>query len=98
MVCKKYNKKYNFQTRGIEWAQMIKPRLQPIAILGAGGSVGTNGVLTAPIIIVNSFNELEQRAVDVSGKILVYNKESSKLLPNGSAIASKYGAIALLVN
>src|SRR6185295_2171877 len=46
--------------RGLESAQVVSPVERPINMLGLGGSVATprDGV-TAPVIVVGSFDELE---------------------------------------
>ncbi|KAH9503276.1 hypothetical protein Btru_068635 [Bulinus truncatus] len=90
--------------RGKEWAQMLAPRLHPLAILGLGYSVGTpkDGV-TAQVIVVRSFDELHQRAEEVKGKIVVYNQDwegygnSVKYRGQGGMEAAKLGAVAALV-
>lgn len=81
-------------------------------VLSLGGSVATgkNGV-QAPVILINSFDELEQRKNEVKGKIVFYNyKFNDKLLKTFSAYsdavkyrgqgpssAAKYGAVGVVV-
>jgi hypothetical protein len=81
-------------------------------ILALGGSVGTGpkGV-KAPVILINSFDELEQRKDEVKGKIVFYNYkfnntlvktfqaygDAGKYRGQGPSRAAKYGAVAVLV-
>jgi hypothetical protein len=81
-------------------------------ILALGNSVGTGpkGV-RAPVILVNNFDELEQRKEEVKGKIVFYNYKFNPLFVEtfqaygdavryrgaGASRAAKYGALAVLV-
>ena len=52
--------------RGKESARMILPRNYPIALLGLGSSVGTTpDGITAEVLVVQSFDELQERAAEV---------------------------------
>ena len=52
--------------RGKESAQMILPRKYHIALLGLGGSVGTTpDGITAEVLVVQSFDELHEKAAEV---------------------------------
>jgi carboxypeptidase Q len=80
-------------------------------ILALGNSVGTGakGVI-APVILINNFDELEQKKDEVKGKIVFYNyKFNNKLVKTflaygdagkyrgqGPSRAAKYGAVAML--
>lgn len=60
--------------RGQESLVLLDPVERPVVMLGLGNSVGTPaGGITADAIVVSSYAELEQRAAEVKGKIVVYN-------------------------
>ncbi|ODN03863.1 Carboxypeptidase Q [Orchesella cincta] len=89
--------------RGYEHAEMLTPRKKKLNILGLGSSVGTPmGGLEADILVVKNFTELEQRADEAKGKIVVYNAEfvdyltTSEFRKRGAAEAAKVGAVASL--
>lgn len=91
-------------TRGNEWVQMVQPRQHKLNVLGLGYSVGTEGrTIEAPVVVVRSFDELEQKSHEVSGKIVVYNNpfetygKSVVYRTDGASRASQYGAIAALI-
>ncbi|RWS15007.1 transferrin receptor-like protein [Dinothrombium tinctorium] len=93
-----------FWIRGEEYAEMTKPWPKKFGVLGIGLSVGTNGAnISAPVLVVTSFEELEERRDEVQGKIVVYNFKfksygvSVKYRSQGASRASKYGALAVLV-
>ena len=62
--------------RGEEWAQLLIPRVAHLSMLGLGNSVGTgpNGI-TAPVIVVRSFHELNIRCAEAQDKIVVFNPQ-----------------------
>jgi carboxypeptidase Q len=81
-------------------------------ILALGNSLGTgpNG-LTAELVLINSFDELEQKKNDLKGKIVFYNyKFNNKFVRTfdayadavryrgqGASRAARYGAVAVLL-
>jgi hypothetical protein len=84
----------------------------PLDILALGNSVGTGARgVKAPVILIGSFDELEQRKDEVKGKIVFYNYAfNNKLVSTfqaygvagryrsqGPSRAAKYGAVAVLV-
>jgi carboxypeptidase Q len=91
--------------RGAESAELVTPtRRKSLTILGLGGSVGTapNGI-TAPILVVSSFDDLERRAADVKGKIVVFDApfvtygETVAYRALGASRAAKLGAVGMLL-
>jgi carboxypeptidase Q len=46
----------------------------PLDIIALGNSVGTGPKgITAPVVLINNFDELEQHKNDLKGKIVFYN-------------------------
>ncbi len=81
-------------------------------IVALGNSVGTgNKPLTAEVLLVDSFDELERRKDEVKGKIVFYNykfnptyvntflsyRDAGQYRGQGPSRASKYGAKAVIV-
>lgn len=91
--------------RGDEYATLRSPRVKNVRIAGLGGSIGTpNGKpLIAKVLVVSSFDELEERKSEVKGHILVYNQifedygTTITYRTTGAQRAEKYGAVAALV-
>ncbi len=84
----------------------------PLNVLALGNSEGTKGrKLTAPLIEIASFDELEQKKDQVKGKIVFYNYEFNptfirtfhsygdavKYRGEGASRAAKLGAVGVLV-
>uniref|UniRef100_A0A8D0YAF6 Carboxypeptidase Q n=1 Tax=Sus scrofa TaxID=9823 RepID=A0A8D0YAF6_PIG len=90
--------------RGEESAVMLEPREHKMAILGLGSSIGTppEGI-TAEVLVVTSFDELQRRAPEARGKIVVYNQPYSnysrtvQYRVQGAVEAAKVGALASLI-
>jgi Zn-dependent M28 family amino/carboxypeptidase len=60
--------------RGPESAALIAPVERPIAVLGLGGTVATpRRGLVAEVVVVRDFDEMEKRAEEVKGKIVLFN-------------------------
>lgn len=98
-----------------EQARIISNRrdlVPPLNVLALGNSVGTGpqGV-TAPVLEVRSFEELEQKKDQVKGKIVFYNYpfnnkfiktfhsygDAVRFRSQGPSRASRYGALAVIV-
>lgn len=90
--------------RGEESAVLIEPRRQELPMLGLGGSVATppEGV-TAEVLVVSSFDELEQRAADARNKIVLFDApfttygETVRYRSQGAIAAARAGAVASLI-
>jgi carboxypeptidase Q len=90
--------------RGAESAELVQPRAARLAMLGLGGSVGTarNGI-TAPVLVVTSFEDLERRAAEAKGKIVLFDVPltdylvTRKVRTEGPSAAARVGAVACLV-
>lgn len=91
--------------RGEESLNMIEPRKQVMGMVGLVGSIATPAEgLTAEVIVVNSFADLEAKAKQnkTQGKIVVFNVPfvtygtTVTYRSNGAVHAAKAGAIASL--
>jgi carboxypeptidase Q len=90
--------------RGRESAELVRPRREQLHMLGLGGSVGTPpGGITAPVLVVSSFEELERRKAEAKGRIVLFDEpfteypETRRYRTEGAAAASKVGAVASLI-
>lgn len=90
--------------RGRESAEIIEPAAHSLAMLGLGDSVGTPpGGIQAEALVVRSFEELEGRAREARGRIVVFNVpytsygDSRPVRSNGPSRAAKHGAVGVLV-
>ncbi|HEU4552606.1 MAG TPA: M20/M25/M40 family metallo-hydrolase [Chitinophaga sp.] len=84
----------------------------PLQVLALGNSVASDSSgVTAPVLEVGSFDELEARKKEVKGKIVFYNYhfnptfiktfhaygDAVRYRVNGASRAAKYGALAVIV-
>ena len=90
--------------RGEESVVLLRPRRDTLSMLGLGGSVGTpKGGITAPVLVVSSFEELEQRKADARGKIVLFDApftsygETRHYRTSGPSAAARAGAVACLI-
>jgi len=90
--------------RGEESAELVSPRRQAMRMLGLGGSVGTpREGITAPVLVVSSFEELIARSAEARGKIVVYDvpfttyRETVRYRSRGAIAAAQAGAVASLL-
>ncbi|HQZ40891.1 MAG TPA: M20/M25/M40 family metallo-hydrolase [Vicinamibacterales bacterium] len=97
--------KVPYWVRGRESARVVEPVQRNLNMLGLGGSVATPPEgLTAPVVVVGSFDELEQLGPDkVKGRIVVYDVpwkgygQTVQYRSGGASRAAKLGAVAALV-
>jgi carboxypeptidase Q len=95
-----------------EAAFIVDGRQEPIRVLALGNSTGTpSGGITAPMILVNNFDELEQHKSEIRGKIVFFNYpfnarfvrvfmaygDAVRYRALGPSLAAKYGAVGVLV-
>jgi len=80
-------------------------------VIALGNSVGSMKALTAPVIEVSSFDELERKKDSIKGKIVFYNyrfnpayirtfeayRDASPYRGNGPSRAARYGAVGVVV-
>jgi len=97
--------------RGAESAELIKPRPLALHLLGLGGSIGTPARgITAPVLVVESFDELTRRAAEAKGKIVLFDVPLAADRPafeaydqavqyrvNGAIAGARVGARAILI-
>lgn len=89
---------------------ITKPASLDILALGNSVGTGSKGV-TAPVVLIHDFDELERRKDEIKGKIVFYNYKFNPLFIEtfraygdavryrgmGPSRAAKYGAVAVLV-
>ncbi len=97
--------------RGEESAALVLPRAAPLHMLGLGMSVGTPGAgITAPVLVVSTFDELQRRAAEAKGKIVLFDypfptnvapmagyRDAVAYRGGAPAAAAKVGAVAALI-
>lgn len=90
--------------RGQESCELIEPRRAVINVLGIGGTIATpHEGITAPVMVVESFEELEAKSEEARGKIVLFNPAFKGYGYNvqyrfkGAFEAARYGAVASLI-
>src|SRR6266511_943272 len=90
--------------RGVESFELLEPARETLPMLGLGGSIGTPASgLTAPVFVVQNFEDLGQRTNEARGKIVVFNApfvgygQTVAYRNRGASEAAKAGAVAGLV-
>jgi carboxypeptidase Q len=90
--------------RGRESLEMIVPPQHALPMLGLGGSVGTPPEgLEADVMVVKTFDELNERAAEAKGKIVLFNAvytsygQTNAYRTGGASAAARHGAVASLV-
>jgi carboxypeptidase Q len=90
--------------RGEESLEMLTPASQKLTMLGLGNSIGTPAQgITAEVVVVRNFEELDRLGEGVRGKIVVYNAPFTsygatvRYRGQGASRAARYGAVAALV-
>jgi carboxypeptidase Q len=90
--------------RGRESVDLVWPRRARLRMLGLGGSVGTRDEgITARVLVVSTFDELERRKAEAKGRIVLFDApfttypETRHYRTDGAAAAAKVGAVATLI-
>jgi carboxypeptidase Q len=90
--------------RGEESASLVSPRAAPLHMIGLGRSVATPAAgITAPVMIVGSFDELTTRAAEAKGKIVLFDVpftsygQTVRYRSGAASAAGKVGAVAALI-
>ena len=90
--------------RGEERVELLAPLERRLDVLTLGGSVGTPpGGIEGEVVVVGSFDELEERRAEAAGKIVLFDDpwvdygQAVSYRGRGAAAAAKQGAIAALV-
>jgi carboxypeptidase Q len=98
--------------RGLEAAELIAPVARPLHVLGLGGTVATpKGGVTARVVVVHDWAELEAKHEAVKGAIVLYDVampkwtedngsgygETVEYRGKGASRAAKHGAVAVLM-
>ncbi|OAN60751.1 carboxypeptidase [Balneola sp. EhC07] len=87
--------------RGKESATLDAPIQKELPMASLGGSVGTpEEGITAEVMLVKSFEDLEKRSAEANGKIVLFNVpfttygQTVQYRVNGASAAAKHGAVA----
>jgi carboxypeptidase Q len=97
--------------RGEESAVLVSPRATALHMLGLGMSVGTPASgITAPVLVVNNFDDLQRRAAEAKGKIVLFDypfptnvapmegyRDAVAYRAGAPSAAAKVGAVAALI-
>ena len=97
--------------RGLESATLVSPRSTALHMIGLGMSVGTPATgLTAPVLVVDSFEDLQKHAAEAKGKIVLFDhpfpldvspmegyRQAVAYRGGAPAAAAKVGAVAALI-
>ena len=90
--------------RGEESVELVEPRPVKLPMLGLGGSIATppEGI-TAEVLVVESFDELQARAAEARGKIVLFDVpfttygQTVSYRQTGAIAAARAGAVASLI-
>jgi hypothetical protein len=106
----------NWKRGGTDFAAIVgvngESRIQPLAVLALGNSMGSNGMIEAEVLAVANFDELEKRKDEVKGKIVYFHSvfdltkiqtfraygESGVYRRSGASRAAKYGALGIMIH
>lgn len=87
--------------RGAEAAELVEYAGRPagitqkVVLTALGNSSATPAAgITAPVLVINSFDELQARATEVKGRIVLFNVAFDQDLANGGHAGEAYGRAA----
>ena len=87
-----------------ESAELIKPRRNRCTCWDSAEASATPAAgITAPVLVVSSFDELERRAAEAKGKIVLFDvpfteyEATRRYRTDGASAAARVGAVALLI-
>ncbi|MFV2006419.1 MAG: M20/M25/M40 family metallo-hydrolase, partial [Longimicrobiales bacterium] len=90
--------------RGEESIRMLQPLQKDLPMLGLGGSVGTpREGIRGEVMVVGSFDELEDRADEAAGRIVLFNVpftsygQTVRYRSDGAVAAARVGAVASII-
>ena len=90
--------------RGDESAWLLEPHQSRLTMIGLGGSVGTpQGGVEADVLAVSDFDELEARADEAAGRIVLFDApwegygRTVQYRVRGAIAAAKHGAVGCLI-
>ena len=90
--------------RGNESAELVQPRRVKLHMLGLGGSIATpRPGITAPVLVVTSFDDLAARGEEARGTIVLFDVPFTsygatvQYRSRGPVEAAKLGAVAVLI-
>ncbi len=91
-------------TRGREWGRVLGPVPFDLDLCALGLSDGTgDGEIEAEVLAVRDFEELERRAGEAAGKIVLFNPpwegygKTVRYRTSGASAAARHGAVACLI-
>jgi carboxypeptidase Q len=90
--------------RGAESAELLEPRQRALPMLGLGGTIATppEGI-TAPVLVVSSFDELSARRAEARGAIVLFDVpfttygQTVRYRALGAIAAARVGAVGALL-
>jgi carboxypeptidase Q len=90
--------------RGEERIELLAPVRRALPMLGLGGSIATPpGGITAEVLVVSSFEDLERRAADAKGRIVLFDVPFTtyggtvQYRRTGAVAAARVGAVASMI-
>jgi carboxypeptidase Q len=90
--------------RGDESAWLLEPHPSRLTMIGLGGSVGTPpGGIEADVLAVSDFDELEARADEAAGRIVLFDApwdgygRTVQYRTHGAIAAARHGAVGSLI-